>query len=252
DDCLKASKRVVNRVDKDKGRSPGADDDGFIKVKKKKLGGNIGGTKNFIPVLVKPKTIYHPKVNQPTKEVSPKMALSVGKKKVSTTGNSSKKTGKTNVSTSGNGTFSLSSSFEVINVDNPITEVVDLGNKASMSGVQEEVQSSTPLVEKINMFEQQLLDGECVLVDDEGKPLEKVDYTGDHDSDDEVEPVDDKMASYLASKSSGLVMVLIACWNNKGERMGMLITTTTQTMKICIKARRFLTIFNRYAIIWIS
>nr|GFB73832.1 hypothetical protein [Tanacetum cinerariifolium] len=33
-----------------------------------------------------------------------------------------------------------------------------------------------------------------------GKPLEKVDSLGDHDSEDEVELVDNKMASFLASK----------------------------------------------------
>nr|GEV41866.1 hypothetical protein [Tanacetum cinerariifolium] len=165
DDCLKALKRVVNRVYKDKGRSPGADDDGFIKVKKKKLGGNIRGTKNFIPVLVKPKTIYHPKVNQPTKEVSPKMAPSVGKKKVSTTGNSSKKTGKTNVSTSSNGTFSLSSSFEVINVDNPITEVVDLGNKASMSEMDLFAFIHHVDPTKVRIGEREVREGEVMLLE---------------------------------------------------------------------------------------
>ncbi|GKB23403.1 hypothetical protein Tco_0862804, partial [Tanacetum coccineum] len=38
----------------------------------------------------------------------------------------------------------------------------------------------------------------------EGKPIEKVDYPGDHDSEDEVEPVENEMASFLASKSSGV------------------------------------------------
>ncbi|GJW27602.1 hypothetical protein Tco_0044477, partial [Tanacetum coccineum] len=152
DDCPKALKRVVNKVDKDKGGSSEADD-AFIEVKKKKLG------------------------------------------------NSSKKTGKTDASISGNGTFSLSNSFEALIVDNTDTEEVDSGGggKTSMSGVQEEGQGSTPLVEKINMFEQQLLAGKCVLLDDEDKPLEKIDYTGDHDSKDEVGSVDNEMASFLAS-----------------------------------------------------
>ncbi|GJX55613.1 ribonuclease H-like domain-containing protein [Tanacetum coccineum] len=140
-------------VDKDKGGSSTAYDVGFIEVKKKKSGGNNGGTKNFKPVLVKPKTIYCPKVNQPTEEVSHKIAPSAGKKKVSTT---------------------------------------------------EEGKSYTPLVEKINMIKQQLLEGKGVLVDDDGKPLKKVDYLGDHDSEDEVEPVEIEMAIFLASKSSGV------------------------------------------------
>ncbi|GJV27063.1 hypothetical protein Tco_1383511 [Tanacetum coccineum] len=80
---------------------------------------------------------------------------------------------------------------------------VDWGNKAEMDGVQEEEQSSTHLVEKINMFEQQLLEGKCMLVDDDGKPLEKVDSSGNHDSEDEVEPADNEMTSYLALKPYG-------------------------------------------------
>nr|GEX09401.1 hypothetical protein [Tanacetum cinerariifolium] len=39
-----------------------------------------------------------------------------------------------------------------------------------------------------------------VDLDDEGKPMEKVDYPGDHNSEDEVKLVDNEMASFLASK----------------------------------------------------
>ncbi|GKC02950.1 hypothetical protein Tco_0994560 [Tanacetum coccineum] len=106
------------------------------------------------------------------------------------------------------------------------------GVNTSMSGVQEERQISIPLVEKINRafglvvwyggmriamivfvwFEGMYLrivkfeaaGGECVLLDDEGKPLENIDYTGDRDSEDEVEPVDNEIASFLASKPSGV------------------------------------------------
>nr|GFC44166.1 hypothetical protein [Tanacetum cinerariifolium] len=98
---------------------------------------------------MKPKTIYRLKVNQSTEEVSPKTAPSACKKKVSTTCNSSKKRGNTNSSTSGNDTFSLSNSFEALNVDNSVTEKVDSGYKASTSSVQEEGQNFTPVVEKI-------------------------------------------------------------------------------------------------------
>ncbi|GJR07168.1 hypothetical protein Tco_0530152, partial [Tanacetum coccineum] len=124
---------------------------------------------------------------KPAHEVVPRKTHSVGKK---------------NASTSCNGTFSLSNSFEALNVDNTVTEEVDSRNKAFKSGVQEEGQSSTPLVEKINMFEQQLLEGKYVLVDNKGKHLEKVEYSGDHDSEDEVEHVNNKIASFLASKPS--------------------------------------------------
>ncbi|GJZ18988.1 hypothetical protein Tco_0555578, partial [Tanacetum coccineum] len=129
--------------------------------------------KNFKQVSVKPKTIYRPKINQLAEEASPKMTHSVGKKNVSTSGYSSKMIGKMHALTSGNGTFSLSNSFEALNGDNLVTKEVDSGNKDFRSSVQEERQGSTPLVEKINMFEQQLLERTCVLVDGKGKLLEK-------------------------------------------------------------------------------
>ncbi|GJT93963.1 hypothetical protein Tco_1082808 [Tanacetum coccineum] len=119
--------------------------------------------------------------------------------------------GKKNVSASGNGTFSVSKSFEALNVENSVSEEVETGNKASTSSVQEEGQSSTSLVEKINMFEKQLLERNCMLVNDDGKPLKKVDYSGNEDSEDEIEYVDNEMASYLASKPLGLDIVLRAC-----------------------------------------
>ncbi|GJT17087.1 retrovirus-related pol polyprotein from transposon TNT 1-94 [Tanacetum coccineum] len=81
---------------------------------------------------------------------------------------------------------------------------VEMGNKAYMSGVQEEGQHSILLVEKINIFEKHMLKEKYMLVDDEGKPMEKVKYSGDLGSEDEVESVENEMASYLTSKSSGV------------------------------------------------
>ncbi|GJW89614.1 hypothetical protein Tco_0167167 [Tanacetum coccineum] len=52
--------------------------------------------------------------------------------------------------------------------------------------------------EKFYGLERLIIDGKLTLVDDEGKPIEKVDYSGDHDSEDEVEPVDNEMAYFLA------------------------------------------------------
>ncbi|GKD09719.1 RNA-directed DNA polymerase, eukaryota, reverse transcriptase zinc-binding domain protein [Tanacetum coccineum] len=104
-----------------------------------------------------------------------------------------------------NDTFSFSNSFEDLNFDNLAIKEVDLGNKASTSGVQKEGQSSTPLVEKIKKFEQLMLEGKCVLVDDDGNPLEMVDYSSDHDREDKVAPLDNEMASFLASQLLGVV-----------------------------------------------
>ncbi|GJT75577.1 retrotransposon protein, putative, ty1-copia subclass [Tanacetum coccineum] len=48
-----------------------------------------------------------------------------------------------------------------------------------------------------------IIDGKFTLVDDESKPQEKVDSSSDHDSEDEVASVHNKMASFLASKTVG-------------------------------------------------
>ncbi|GJX97162.1 hypothetical protein Tco_0352960 [Tanacetum coccineum] len=63
--------------------------------------------------------------------------------------------------------------------------------------------STTPIVDKIDKLEKLIIDGKVSLVDDEGKPLKKVDYPGDHDSEDEVELVDNEMTSFLASERVG-------------------------------------------------
>ncbi|GJR31090.1 hypothetical protein Tco_1107322 [Tanacetum coccineum] len=63
--------------------------------------------------------------------------------------------------------------------------------------------STTPIVEKIDKIEKRIIDGQVTLVDDEGKPMEKVDYLGDHDSEDEVASIDNDMANFLASENVG-------------------------------------------------
>ncbi|GJR60277.1 copia protein [Tanacetum coccineum] len=71
--------------------------------------------------------------------------------------------------------------------------------------------STTPIVEKIDKVKRLIIDGKEAFVDDEGKPLEKVDYASDHDSDDEVEPVDNEITSFLASKMVGYGL-RVGCW----------------------------------------
>ncbi|GJS86923.1 putative ribonuclease H-like domain-containing protein [Tanacetum coccineum] len=148
DDCPKSPKRVVNRMDKGKGQTSGDDDEGFIEVGRKKLGGNNGGNKTFKSGLVKQKTLYRPKVKQSAEGRSP--------------------------SNKGNGfsddtdLFSLSNSFEALNVENPFIDEVATGIKATCSGMQDERKSSTSLVERINVYEKQILEGKLVLVDDDG------------------------------------------------------------------------------------
>ncbi|GJR36188.1 hypothetical protein Tco_1211872 [Tanacetum coccineum] len=57
-----------------------------------------------------------------------------------------------------------------------------------------------PTKEKL---EKLIIDGKVTLVDDDGKPQKKVNYLGDHDSDDEVESLDNDMACSMASEKVG-------------------------------------------------
>ncbi|GKC88802.1 hypothetical protein Tco_1149451 [Tanacetum coccineum] len=63
--------------------------------------------------------------------------------------------------------------------------------------------STTPIIEKIDKMERLIIDGTANLVDDEGKPLTRLDSSGDHDSKDEVASVDNDIANFLASKDVG-------------------------------------------------
>nr|GEY21734.1 hypothetical protein [Tanacetum cinerariifolium] len=104
---------------------------------------------------------------------------------------------------------------------------------------QENGQSFNPIVENINVLEKHILEGKLVFVDDNGKPLEKVDYPDNLGSNNEVEPVENKMASFLASKSIGVGYGLKTCWNNRRKKMWKM--ATTYMMMICMKVRKFLT-----------
>ncbi|GJT03446.1 hypothetical protein Tco_0824615 [Tanacetum coccineum] len=63
--------------------------------------------------------------------------------------------------------------------------------------------STTPIVEKIRKLEQLIIEGKVSLVDDAGKSLKRVDYPGDHNSDDEVCLVDNDMTRSMATKAVG-------------------------------------------------
>ncbi|GKE88844.1 hypothetical protein Tco_1566319, partial [Tanacetum coccineum] len=59
--------------------------------------------------------------------------------------------------------------------------------------------STTPIVERIDEIERQIIDGKITLVDDDGKPLPKVVSTTIVYSDSEVEDVIDDHAVFMAS-----------------------------------------------------
>ncbi|GJR08513.1 hypothetical protein Tco_0791165 [Tanacetum coccineum] len=66
--------------------------------------------------------------------------------------------------------------------------------------------SNTPIIDKIRKFEDLLIDGQSILVDEAGIPLKKVECPGDYDSEDEVALVDNDMARSLASKKIDIIM----------------------------------------------
>ncbi|GJR06791.1 hypothetical protein Tco_0529775 [Tanacetum coccineum] len=63
--------------------------------------------------------------------------------------------------------------------------------------------STTPIVDKIRKFEKLIIDGKVTFVNDEGEPVKKVDYPVDHDSEDEVESVDNDITHSMASEKVG-------------------------------------------------
>ncbi|GJZ96319.1 hypothetical protein Tco_0668653 [Tanacetum coccineum] len=130
---------------------------------------------------------------------------------------------KNNVITSGNKKknmepiieVSKSNSFDVLS---SIENDVDLGTnggtsnltskKSNYSGssflnMDSSSTSTTLIVEKIDKMKRLIIDGTATLVDDAGKPLTRVDSSGDHDSEDIVASVDNDMANFLASKDVG-------------------------------------------------
>nr|GEV25253.1 hypothetical protein [Tanacetum cinerariifolium] len=69
--------------------------------------------------------------------------------------------------------------------------------------------STTPIVEKIDKIEKLIIEGKVTLVDDEGKPLEKVASSCEYDSEDEVALVDNEMANFLAKNDNYEVLQII-------------------------------------------
>ncbi|GKG39551.1 hypothetical protein Tco_0463696, partial [Tanacetum coccineum] len=61
--------------------------------------------------------------------------------------------------------------------------------------------SSTPIIEKIDKLERQILDGKLTFMDDDGKPLYKAITKGNEDSESEVEVVFDETVNLMASTS---------------------------------------------------
>ncbi|GKA31362.1 hypothetical protein Tco_0717667 [Tanacetum coccineum] len=77
--------------------------------------------------------------------------------------------------------------------------------------------SSTSIIEKIDKIEKLIVEGKVTLVDDEGKPLEKVVFSCEYDSEDEVASVDNEMANFLAKKDGYGTQSLLEQWTESYE-----------------------------------
>ncbi|GJU49585.1 hypothetical protein Tco_1219140 [Tanacetum coccineum] len=73
--------------------------------------------------------------------------------------------------------------------------------------------STTPIIEKINKMENLIIDEKAILVDNEEKPLRKV----DDNSEDKVALDDNEMASFLAKKDGYGTQSLLEQWKDSHE-----------------------------------
>ncbi|GKA02674.1 hypothetical protein Tco_0675455, partial [Tanacetum coccineum] len=170
-------------MDKGKGQTSRADEEGFMEMKRKKSGGNNGGNKNFKQVLLKPKTLYHPKAKQLAKGMSnsPKTTPFVGTNKALKSCNNKDCT--KSPSNKGNGFLddvnlvSLSNSFEALNDRNPVLKEVVKGNAATYFGSKDEVKP---------------VDNEPTIVHDEYEPYDDDMYES-QDIPDNIQTICDNL-----------------------------------------------------------
>nr|GEY96592.1 hypothetical protein [Tanacetum cinerariifolium] len=78
-----------------------------------------------------------------------------------------------------------------------------VNNEAALSGssfmnVDNSSSGTSPIIEKIMKFKDLLTSGQAILVDKDGIPLNKAEFLGDDDSEDEVASVDNDMARFMA------------------------------------------------------
>ncbi|GJR42007.1 retrotransposon protein, putative, ty1-copia subclass [Tanacetum coccineum] len=110
---------------------------------------------------------------------------------------------------------SNSNPFDVLNsVDNDVefgtnrgtTNLVNNGATSSGSSfmnVDNSSSGTTPIIKKIEKFEDLLTSGQAILVDKADNPLKKVEFPGEYESEDEVASVDNDMARYMAYERVG-------------------------------------------------
>ncbi|GJW12864.1 hypothetical protein Tco_1578691 [Tanacetum coccineum] len=77
--------------------------------------------------------------------------------------------------------------------------------------------STTPVIKKIDKIEKLIIEGKVTLVDDDGKPLEKIASSCDYDSEDEVASIDNDMAKFMAKKDGDGTKSLLEQWTESYE-----------------------------------
>ncbi|GKB57185.1 hypothetical protein Tco_0913371, partial [Tanacetum coccineum] len=116
--------------------------------------------------------------------------------------------------------------FDVLNsVDNDVefdtnvrtTNLVN--NEATSSGspfmrVDNSSSGTTPIIDKIEKYEDLLTSRQPILVDKADNPLKKVEFLGEDDSDDEVASVDNDMARSIAYERGYGTQSLLEQWRD--------------------------------------
>ncbi|GJW82298.1 hypothetical protein Tco_0146273 [Tanacetum coccineum] len=85
----------------------------------------------------------------------------------------------------------------------PVTAFSEDGLSATATKLDTPLMLDSYTSDIIGKLKKLIIDGKVTHVDDDGKPLKKIDYPGDHDSEDEVESVDNDMAHSMASENVG-------------------------------------------------
>ncbi|GJW58141.1 hypothetical protein Tco_0104872 [Tanacetum coccineum] len=106
-------------------------------------------------------------------------------------------------------------------VSKNLTANTSVNKKKNVGPMKENVDASspstTPIIEKIDKIEKMIIEGKVTLVDDDGKPLKRVDSSYDYDSEDEVASVDNDMAKFLAKKDGYGTQSLLEQWTESYE-----------------------------------
>nr|GEW74379.1 hypothetical protein [Tanacetum cinerariifolium] len=106
---------------------------------------------------------------------------------------------------------------EELGTNGGTTNLVNNGvnsNGSSFMNVENSSTSNTPIIDKIRKFEDLLIDGQVILVDEAGNLLKKVECSGNYDSENEAASVDNNMARSLVSEKVGFGTQSLLAYGN--------------------------------------